>query len=124
MERILAGVETRSRMAGVSYGCLGTCEQGRTDPSTGVGRRHIQRRDAVAVDLDPADRRVVHGHPHVMVPDRSRYSIRCRSRGPSFGLVPRVRRDRERENGATSYRCERVLVSGFGAPDLHAIASA
>src|SRR5437660_1519037 len=77
----------------------------------------------VAVHFYPADRGLFHGHPHVMFPHCPRHAICCSSRGPSFGLFPRHRRYRQRENGTTPYTCERFLVSGFGAPNLHQVAT-
>src|SRR5438105_14706987 len=58
-----------------------------------------------------------------MFPDRPRHAICCPSRGPSFGLFPRHRWYSQRENGTTPYTCERFLVSGFGAPNLHQVAT-
>ena len=91
----------------------------RADPAAGARRRDIQRRDAVSVHFYPADRDPFHGHPHVMFPHRPRHAICCPSRGPSFGLFPRHRWYSQRENGTTPYTCERFLVSGLGAPNLH-----
>src|SRR2546421_1904146 len=71
----------------------------------------------------PADRGPFHGHPHVMFPHRPRHAICCPSRGPSFGLFARHRWYGQRENGTTPYTCERFLVSGLGAPNLHQVAT-
>src|SRR5947208_3645337 len=51
----------------------------------------------------------------------ARHAICCPSRGPSLGLFPRHRWYRQRENGTTPYTCERFLVSGLGAPNLHQV---
>jgi hypothetical protein len=56
-----------------------------------------------------------------MFPHRPRHAICCPSRGPSFGLFARHRWYSQRENGTTSYTCERFLVSGLGTPNLHQV---
>src|SRR5437660_5199019 len=123
VEGVLAGLETRSRVAGVPYGGFGECQKDRADPAAGARRRDIQRRDAVSVHFYPADRSPFHGHPHVMFPHRPRHAICCPSRGPSFGLFPRHRWYSQRENCTPPYTCERFLVSGLGAPNLHQVAT-
>src|SRR5262245_2444237 len=58
-----------------------------------------------------------------MVPNRPSNAICCRSRSPFFGLFHRNRWHSQRKNSTTSYTCERFLVSGFGTPNLHHVAS-
>jgi hypothetical protein len=113
----------RSRVAGVPYGGFGECQKDRADPAAGARRRDIQCRDAISVYFYPADRGPFHGYPHVMFSHRPRHAICCPSRGPSFGLFPRHRWYSQRENGTTSYTCERFLVSGLGTPNLHQAAT-
>ena len=123
VERVLAGLETRSRVAGAPYGGFGSCKKGRADPSTEARRRDIKCRNAVSVYPYPGDRHPVHSHPHVMVPNRPRDAICCRSRRPRFGLFHRHRWYGQRENGMTPDTCKRFLVSGFSTPNLHQVAS-
>ena len=66
-------------------------------------------RDAVSVELDPADRCSFHGHPHLMVANRPRDAICCCSRGPGFGLLHRYGWHGQGENGAPPDVCERFL---------------
>src|SRR5712691_12434467 len=66
VERVLAGLETRSRVAGAPYGGFGECQKNRADPAAGARRRDIQRRDTVSAHFYPADRSPFDGHPHVM----------------------------------------------------------
>ena len=121
VEGVLAGREMRSRVAGVPYGRFGECQKNRADPAAGARRRDIQRRDAVSIHFHPARSRPLPRPPHVMFPHCARRAICCPSRGPSFGLFPRHRRYRQRENGTTPYTCERFLVSGLGTPNLHQV---
>jgi hypothetical protein len=58
-----------------------------------------------------------------MFPNRPSNAIRCRSRSPFFGLFHRNRWHGQPENGTTPYTCEHFLVSGFGTPNLHQVAS-
>ena len=123
VERVLAGLEARGCVARPAYGGFGECEKDRADPAARARRRDIQRRDAISVHFYPADGSPFHGHPHVMLPHRPRHAICCPSRGPSFGLFPRHRWYSQRDNGPTPYTCERFLISGLGAPNLHQVAS-
>src|SRR5262249_38061532 len=82
LERVWTGLKTRRRVAGTPDAGFGSCKKDRANSSAGARRGDIQRRDAVAVDFDPANRDTVHRNPHVMVPQRSRYAIGGRSRGP------------------------------------------
>ncbi len=59
-----------------------------------------------------------------MVPQRPRYAIGGRSRGPLFGLFPRHPWYGQRENGTPPDTCERFLVGGAGTPNVHQVASA
>jgi hypothetical protein len=86
-------------------------------------RRDIQRRNAVSVELYPADRGRFHGHPHVMLPNRPRNAICCHLRSPCFGLFDRYRWHGQRANGTPPDTCERLLVSGFGTPNVHQVTS-
>jgi hypothetical protein len=57
-----------------------------------------------------------------MFSNRPRNAICC-SHGPLLCLFDRHRWHGQCENGTTPYPCERFLVSGFGTPNLHQVAS-
>src|SRR5262245_35392837 len=123
VERVLARLEARSRVAGPPDGRFSEGKKDRADPSTGARRGYIERGHAVSVYLDPTDRGTFHGHPYVVFLNRPSDAIRAGSRRPSSGLFHRHRWRGQRENRRSPYIGERGLVSGFGTPSLNQVAS-
>jgi hypothetical protein len=58
-----------------------------------------------------------------MFPNRAGNPIGCHVRGPFFSLFYRKHGHGQCEDGTTPQTCERFLVSGFGTPNLHQVAS-
>src|SRR5262249_22858568 len=118
-ERVQAGLEADAGMAGGPDGVLGMVKKLRADAGASVRRRDVESRDAVSVDLHPADGYRVHRDHYVVVGQRKGDAVGGDLRSPCIALLRRQRGRGQGENRAAAYRRERFLVARRGSPDLH-----